>query len=194
MPLSMVPNDLYSYMDEESIHPLLICRFCSKPFVDPVSTQNGDCFCRSCIPYFLLQNSSHENSRTDINSEQQLSKMQTLTPVTEKLILEMLDTLLVQCVKCGEINIKRGQLREHENQTCTQAPVLCRASEIKCSWMGTREKLNDHLEQCKFEQIRPALESIFDEHSELQDRIQHLQTQIDELMNVKMLDKININS
>jgi hypothetical protein len=180
-------------MDESAIHPLLICKLCSRPFVEPVSTQTGERFCRSCITHILLKNSSSEIGRTNLNSEQQLSKMQNVTPVTEPLVLQMLDQIPVRCTKCGEINIQRGQLGEHENQSCRQASVLCRASLCKCPWVGPREELEKHCEECKFEQIRPALEHIFNENAELKDRIQYLETQLDELKNTKMFEKLDIN-
>jgi len=195
MPSPMISNDRYSYMDEASIHPLLICKFCTKPFVEPVATTNGDRFCRSCITNVLLHSSSSENSRANIiSNEQQSSKLQSLIPVTEPIVLAMLDSLLVRCTKCGEIDIKRGVLGEHENQVCTQALVLCGASDYKCTWLGTRIELNEHSAQCKFQKIRPALEHIFHEHDQLKERIQNLETQIDEIMNTRMINKIDFNS
>ncbi|CAF0988899.1 unnamed protein product [Rotaria sordida] len=177
----MMSNDTYIYMDESSIHHLLKCKLCSKPFVDPVSTQNGERFCRSCISHILNRDHYADN-------EYQLSKMQTLTPVTETLVLEMLDSLLVQCKECEKINIPRGQLDEHKNKECLKATVLCQAADIKCSWVGTRESLKEHLNECKFEPLRSALEEIFNEHDQLKNRINIFEIQTNELMNKKNFD------
>jgi hypothetical protein len=86
----------------------------------------------------------------------------------------------------------RGQLDEHENKTCIQATVLCTAADLKCPWMGTREELDEHKRQCKFGPLRSALEEIFNEHSELKERIKDLFTQIYELMNINTMENIDI--
>ncbi|CAF2996991.1 unnamed protein product [Rotaria sp. Silwood2] len=170
-------------MDESSIHQLLKCKLCSKPFVDPVSTQNGERFCRSCISQIIRRDNPDESSRTNTDNENQLSKIQSLTPVTEGLVLEMLDSLLVRCGKCGISNIPRGRFNEHKNKECLKASTLCEAADIKCPWIGTREDLDQHLKECKFEPLRPALEEIFNEHDQLKNLIKILETQINELMN-----------
>ncbi|CAF3424979.1 unnamed protein product [Rotaria sp. Silwood1] len=175
-------------MDEPSIHALLKCKLCSKPFVEPVSTQNGERFCRSCISQILRRDQSHDNGTTNITNEYQSSTKQNLIPVTEKLVLEMLDSLLVRCGKCGKTNLLRGQFDEHKNNECPKVTALCQAADIKCPWVGIRENLEEHLNECKFEPLRPALEEIFNEHNELKNRIKTLETQINELRNKKNLE------
>lgn len=181
-------------MDFSSIPDLLICKFCSKPFVEPVKTKDEDAryFCRICISHFLLKRQTSETTRANLLPEDQPSKLQSLIPVTEPLVLLMLDSLLVRCTKCGEINIKRGQLGEHENQSCTQASVLCGASVYKCPWQGPREEFSEHREKCKFEKIRPALEHIFYEQDEIRDRLGNLENEINDLISVKMSNGFDV--
>lgn len=173
----MLSNTAYDYMDESSINPLLKCKLCKKPFVDPVSTQNGDCFCRPCISQILLRDQTDELS---LNDDHYTSKLKNLTPVTEPIVLDMLASLLVRCPDCEETNILRGQLDKHKNEACTQATVLCTAADIKCPWIGARQELGEHLDQCKYEPLRSALEEMFNELAELKTRILNLETQLNE--------------
>jgi predicted RNase H-like nuclease (RuvC/YqgF family) len=98
-----------------------------------------------------------------------------------------------------KVDIKRGVLGEHENQACTQALVLCGASDYKCTWVGTRKQLDEHSAQCKFQQIRPALlnetfqyQKQFDEYkfyfNKQQNEINELKNQIEQYDN--RIDKL----
>jgi hypothetical protein len=179
----MLTNKAFAYMDEPSIYPLLKCKLCTKPFVDPVSTPTGETFCRPCISQILLRDVSDESIKSSLNNDQHTSKLQSLKPVTEKLVIDLLDSLLVRCLDCEQINIPRGQLDKHKSESCIQATVLCPAADIKCHWIGTRQELDEHLDQCNFQPLRSAFNDIFDEHHEFKNRIFNLQTQIDVLMN-----------
>jgi hypothetical protein len=182
----MFTNNTYSYMDESTIHPLLKCKLCMKPFNDPVTNKNGDRFCRACATQFLVQRSVvkiETIAHASDNNNQQLAALQTLTPVTERLVLDMLDSLLVRCKLCDETNIYRGQLEEHEKNACAQGSVLCTAADISCSWVGIREALNKHTATCRYEPLRPAFAEIFNEHAELRARIKKIETQFNELIN-----------
>ncbi len=191
---SIITNNLYSYMDESSIHPLLKCNLCRKPFVDPVSTQTGDRFCRACIVGVLSRRSIIGSISTKDNHSDQQIPIPNLTPVTERLVLEMLNNLLVRCTKCGQTDIKRGELEEHVNKFCTQATVLCDAHHLKCSWMGARDELDEHMDECKFEPLRPALEFIFIENAELKKRLDDLEAEINQLLTIKNMNNINFDS
>jgi DNA repair exonuclease SbcCD ATPase subunit len=127
-------------MNEDSINALLKCQLCSKPFVDPVITTNGDRSCRSCT----LSDNDHSS----------------FVPVSEKLLLDLLDNLRVECIKCEEINIRRGDLEQHNKTTCPQRIVLCEAADLKCLWTGSYEELNPHLQSCTFELLRPIFTEI----------------------------------
>ncbi len=157
------PEHPYSYMDEKTISPLLLCCICWKPFVDPVTAEDNRRGCRAC----LSQNSS------------------TLISIQEWIVLEMLNGLLVKCLKCGEINIRRGALKEHEQKACKQAVVPCRAADIKCPWKKAREQLDKHMETCVFEPLRPALSAIITENHQFQERITKLETLVKELREKK---------
>ncbi|CAF2146872.1 unnamed protein product [Rotaria magnacalcarata] len=177
----MLSNDTYVYMDESSIHSSLKCKFCSKPLIDPVKTPTGDQFCRECILRILHREASDktDKSYTDINSSS--SKEQMLIPVTEPIVLLMLDALLVRCTACEKIDIARGEFNEHKRKHCLKSSTLCLAADLKCPWMGTRENLETHLQECKFEPLRPMLKEIFREHDQVKTRINNLDKQVNQL-------------
>lgn len=182
--LGFTDNNEYAYMDETSINDYLKCRICKKPFVDPVSNTNGDTFCRKCLTEFLRQNPSTRSGSISPENGQILGKMQSYKSVTEPIVLQMLNDLLVRCPKCYKTNIKRGQLEEHKNQSCPKATVLCTAADIKCNWMGTREELDQHADGCRFQPLRSAFQSLFDEQNELKTRLD----QLEDLLNISKTD------
>jgi hypothetical protein len=132
---------------------------CEKPFVDPVTAQDSRRGCRSCL------------EKTG----------GTLTPIQEWIVLEMLNGLLVRCTQCEELNIKRGDLKQHEQTACRLAVVPCIAADIKCTWQGAREQRTKHLSECVFEPLRPALQEIITGNKQLQERIQKLELSVNQL-------------
>ena len=177
----MFKNDTYEYMDESSIHPLLKCKLCSKPFIDPVSTQNGDRFCRPCISH-IVRRDPDTSSEISTNNGYELSRLQSLIPITEQLVIDILNSFLVRCKQCEKPNIPRGLLEKHKHTDCPKVPILCPAADIKCSWIGTRQDLDDHLYECKFQPLRSALEGIFNDHNQLKNQIRNLETYFNELL------------
>ena len=149
----------YVYMDEATISTLLICSVCEKPFIDPVTAGDQQRGCRSCF-------TANEGPFTDI---------------TEWIVMEMLNSLLVQCVQCGEINIRRDALEKHDQTACRRAMVRCEASDIKCAWKGTREQRDRHEVECIFKPLRPALSDIITENKELRERIEQLERTVEGL-------------
>lgn len=189
----MFSNDAYVYMDESQIHPLLKCKLCTKPFIDPVATPNGDRSCRQCITRILNRDLVNDRSSiTSTNENTQASRWQRLASINEPLILDMLDAIPVQCTDCGEINIPRGKFNEHRDNQCPKAIALCPASNVKCLWAGTREILREHIKECKLEPLRPVLEDIFHTHEELNTRIHDLEGQIHQYMGSQGLDILSI--
>jgi len=129
----MIHGTDYNYVNEDSINPFLKCKLCSKPFVNPVIKTDDSRVCRSCIY------SNNEN----------------VIPVQEKLLLDLLDDIRVECIKCKELNIRRGDFEQHINTTCSHRLVPCKAADLKCSWIGSYVQLNHHLESCPFQLLRP---------------------------------------
>lgn len=151
--MSMSYKHPYKYIDLKSVSDSLLCSVCKFPFVDPVSTTDGRYGCRLCFE-------GVENS---------------VKPVQEFLILAMLNGIGVICPGCGSEKITRGQLAQHERNECPQANVSCRAADIKCPWRGTLRELDDHMEQCIFEPLRPALQELVEENKKLKERVQKLE-------------------
>jgi hypothetical protein len=140
-------------MDGKTISQFLLCCVCEMPFVDPVTAEDGQRGCRSCL------------ERTG----------GTLKPIQELIVIEMLNALYVRCLQCEEENIKRGDLKQHEQISCQLALVHCKAVDIKCPWRGARQQLPNHTLECKFEQLRPALQEMITESKQLRERIQKLE-------------------
>lgn len=129
-------------MNEDKIDPLLKCRQCNKPYTDPVLIpQLDERFCRSCI----YQNATLFQQLRD---DTMTSLSGILIPIDEKLLHELLGSLPVQCVACGEKNILRKYFSTHSLQQCPKRTVLCKASDLKCSWSGTYEQSEQHIQQC----------------------------------------------
>lgn len=161
----------FSYMDEDNIQHLLKCSWCRRPYVEPVSNNTDKIYCRRCLVDVARDLASHRNADTD----KALARLKEYKPVTEPLILAMLNQLLVRCTKCGQENIQRGQLKEHEEIDCLRANVHCTAAALKCNWTGLRENLAEHSSQCRFERLRPIFEYLFDEQNQLRTRITQLE-------------------
>lgn len=100
-----------------------------------------------------------------------------LTPVTERIVLNMLDRLLIKCNNCGTMNIQRGAFEKHLAKSCPKALVTCPAADLKCSWTGSTDQLKQHLIVCAYEQIRPILLEMMQENRELKEQIQQISEQ-----------------
>ena len=162
-------------MQEDKTNPLLKCSICSKPAFEPVTTSDHNIACRACVTSDCAR------------------------PVTEKIILEMLDDIRVECLKCHEKNIRRGNYNQHKNHQCVQRIVVCKAVDLKCPWTGKYIELDQHVRTCSFEMLRPVFTEIFsslnkrtndqqqppDEYrkecEELRKEVEHLRTQRMEL-------------
>ncbi|CAF1321836.1 unnamed protein product [Rotaria sp. Silwood1] len=153
----MTSKHPYVYMTDQQINPLLLCSICQKPFVDPLTTKDNKRGCRACF--------------TDYSSSQSVP----MAPIQEGIVLEMLNSLLVECTKCKDKNIRRGDLQRHEEKSCKRVFVQCKAADIKCPWKGVREELDAHMEQCVFEPLRPVLAELIMENEQLKEKIDQLE-------------------
>ncbi len=140
-------------MDEKTINCFLLCCICKKPLIDPVTANDTRRGCRSCL----------------------IGTSSSVTPIDELIVIQMLNDLLVKCLKYEEINIRRGEFDQHEQRVCRQAIIPCKATDIKCPWTGPREQLDKHIDECVFEPLRPALEEIIIENKQLHEKINKLE-------------------
>jgi len=164
----------YEYMDKASIDKDLNCEYCSNPLVDPTSTPCKHTFCRTCIETKIKKsNGACAKSKCKNKS----ITLEDLTPVTERIVLNMLDRLLVKCTSCGTTNIQRGAFEKHVNKLCPKATVSCTAADLKCSWVGSSDQLKQHVLVCAYEQIRPILIEIAQENRQLKEQIQQMSEQ-----------------
>ena len=138
------------------------------PFNEPVTTIcDHDIFARN-----VLKNGLKGISRVQPVVLQSLYVKQ-LTPVKTRLILNMLDSLSIQCQRCSRTGLQRGNFRRSfEEMSRKKTPTCsCSAADIRCLWSGSKNELSSHLEQCPYEQLRPILTELLDENRQLKQRM-----------------------
>ncbi|CAF3375013.1 unnamed protein product [Rotaria socialis] len=164
----------FEYMDKTSIDKDLNCEFCNNPLVGPVSTPCKHTFCSVCIEN-KIKKTGGACAKSKCNNKSMV--LEDLTPVTERIVLNMLDRLLVKCISCGMTNIQRGLFEKHATKSCLKAAVFCMATDIKCPWTGPSEQLKQHIFTCSYEQLRPVLCEIMQDNRHLKEKIQHMSEQ-----------------
>jgi hypothetical protein len=170
--LSTSPN--FEYMDKTSIDKDLNCEYCINPLVEPVSTPCKHTFCRVCIENKIKKTGG---ACAKPKCKNKSIALEDLTPVTERIVLNMLDRLLVKCTSCGQSNIQRGAFEKHATKICPKATVSCTAVDIKCPWTGPSDQLKQHMILCAYEQIRPVLAEIIQDNRQLKEKIQQMSEQ-----------------
>jgi len=167
-------NINYEYIDELSIDENYKCTICRKPFQHPVTTPCDHSYCHECILNWLNQ------GHLSCPICQQTLSSNNLIPITTRLVLNILDKLLVKCSQCGQNRIERGNLIDHTRKFCPKSITNCTASDIECSWSGTRDELEKHLSICNYEKLRSVLSQLINTNQQFQEQIQtltnHLQT------------------
>ena len=164
-------NTNYEYMDKASIDKDLNCEYCNNPLVDPVSTPCKHTFCRLCIEQKIKKTGG---ACAKPKCKNKSIALEDLTPVTERIVLNMLDRLLVKCSSCGTSNIQRGAFEKHATKLCPKATVTCSAADLKCPWIGSSDQLKHHVMVCSYEQIRPILMEIIQDNRQLKEQIQQM--------------------
>ena len=161
----MAINNEYEYMNEESIDRELICTICDAPFKDPKCTPCDHLFCDECIVQWI----ENHDITCPVCRYQPLA-IDKLTKANRPL-RNMLDRLEVKCTACGQKNLRRGEFRTHVERVCFNANVLCSAADIKCTWQGSRNQLEQHLASCAFESLRPVLKQLITENEQLKEHL-----------------------
>jgi hypothetical protein len=90
------------------------------------------------------------------------------------LVRNLLDRISVKCIVCGQADIWRGNFDDRIQKVCPKTVVSCLAVDIKCSWTGQRDQLNQHLLVCQFasiETIRPVIIEFIAEYQQLKDQV-----------------------
>ncbi|CAF0748052.1 unnamed protein product [Rotaria sp. Silwood1] len=187
---TLATNTNYEYMDKASIDKDLYCDYCNNPLVDPVSTPCKHTFCRICIENKLNKIGGPCAKPKCKNRSMTLND---LTSVTERIVLNMLDRLLVKCMICGTINIPRGSFEKHLTNFCPKVTVSCTAFDLKCSWIGSNEQLKQHITVCTYEQMRPILMEIIQNNHQLKEQLQQMSEQCSKnhLSYIKELQETN---
>jgi hypothetical protein len=86
----------------------------------------------------------------------------------------MLARINVKCLECGQTDLKRGTFHIHIVNECPKSQVKCLSANIQCPWVGSRDKLEDHLKTCVFHSFEPFFNEISYENKELKQEISNL--------------------
>lgn len=177
-------------MDKGAIDKDLYCDFCINPLVDPVSTPCRHTFCRQCIENKIKKTGG---ACGKLRCKNKSIALEDLTPVTERIVLNMLDRVLVKCLSCGANNIQRGTFDRHATKLCPNAMVSCSAIDLKCPWTGTRDQLKQHKVTCSFEQLRPILNEIVHETQQLKEQLTNVSEQCstNHVLCIKEMQEVN---
>jgi chromosome segregation ATPase len=109
------------------------------------------------------------------------------------MVRNLLDRIPVKCIVCGQGDLRRGDFDDHIQKVCPKIVVSCSSADIKCSWTGQRDQLNQHLLDCRFQSIRPVITEFIAEYQQLKDQVNQQVTQIngqqDEIGQLK--DQVN---
>ncbi|CAF4115069.1 unnamed protein product [Rotaria sordida] len=177
--------DNYEYMNKSSINEDLICEICKNPFIDPVILPSPceQTFCLKCIQSNL---ENHSNNCLKCNKK---SLTNTDLKNESPILRNMLDKLLVKCCSCSEENIQRSNFSEHIKQKCPKRIVHCSANDIQCPWTGHFDELNQHVNNCPYEELRHFLTKLIndvrriDELNQLQINFQTLENKFQQQQN-----------
>ena len=174
----MASNMGFEYENEESINRSLMCSICNQPFIQPVSTncKKRHKFCRACIEPWLERNQSCPTCRQRLQTEDLIS-------ITEDIVVDVLNELLVQCSACGRKGIERGNFPEHVKMSCPMVVVPCSANDINCPWTGHRSLHDDHRRECSYEALRPVLAAMIKENQCLKKQVRQLNTDFSRCQN-----------
>jgi hypothetical protein len=100
----MAINYGYEYMNEEAINNRLKCTVCGRPFIEPVLTKcrrKKHTFCRRCIEERIRCEHSCPTCRQELDT-------QDFTPITDGVLVDMLDEILAKCISCKMTGLERG--------------------------------------------------------------------------------------
>jgi hypothetical protein len=124
----------YEYMDEDAIDDKLKCIICTQPFQYPVSLDCQHIFCQFCIETWNKNNASCPICR------RQFRIFSELTKITDPSICDQLDCLLVRCLRCHKIGIKRNQFTKHF-QRCSKNRMATLTDSIRHRWRSMRRTI-----------------------------------------------------
>ncbi|CAF1456944.1 unnamed protein product [Rotaria magnacalcarata] len=171
---TIILNTNYEYMDKASIDKDLFCDYCNNPLIDPISTPCNHTFCRDCIESKLKQSCG---TCAKAKCKNKSITMNDLIPVTERIVLNMLDRLLVKCTVCGTMNIQRGSFEKHAENFCSKLTVNCPAADLKCPWSGPNDQLQQHISICAIEKMRLMVADIIKNNHQLKEQVQKMSEQ-----------------
>jgi hypothetical protein len=134
----MARNNQYMYMNEDYIGPALLCIICRRPFKDPIRTPCNHIFCRECITKWV------EENRASCFACHLPIPTGNLSRISGPLN-NMLDTLRVQCLLCGQANLLRGNFDDHISRTCPSIRAPFSSADIQYSMIGQQSQLINQL-------------------------------------------------
>ena len=142
-------NYIFDYVDLGSVNPNLLCMICCSPFIEPVESPCGHCYCHHCISAWMLKESPASKSFKCPQCRSEHS----ITALTKSGIYfrKILDDVPVYCTnkqgkqKCNWTG-PRSNLHNHLLLSCNHNP--CPNAPLGCLWEGASKQLKGHLESC----------------------------------------------
>ena len=120
---------------------------------------------------FIDQNNLNENmldkNKMQLTCRSPLSIDNGLKPAS-RIISNHVDRYPVRCLECQLDGIPRGSFADHVSKVCVKTNISCLASDILCPWTRPRDQLDDRLDLCVYQRMRPALESVQANHARLE--------------------------
>ena len=161
----------YEYINEGLIDDDLKCSICHHPLVSPMSTDIcGHTFCRQCIELWLQEHQTCPTCRRRV-------LLSNFSPVSTRVVLNLLNRISVQCVLCRKTNIERGNFSSHQKQ-CENRTVPCSFADLSCSWNGKEGERTEHEHLCPYRLVRPLVNELRSQNRILQSTVQKQAEQI----------------
>jgi hypothetical protein len=163
--------DEFEYMNEGLINDELKCSICHRPFELPVSTEICEhTFCQKCIKTWLEENQTCSSCRQTV-------LFSNFIPVTNRIVLNLLNRIPVRCILCRQINIERGNFKDHKEQ-CIKRIVSCSSSSLSCTWTGRQDELSQHERTCPYRKVQSIVDELESKNRQLQVTVQTQAEQI----------------
>ena len=161
----------YEYINEGLIDDELKCSICRHPFELPVTTDIcGHTFCEKCIKTWLHEQQTCPSCRRRVF-------ITNFYPVSTRIVLNLLNRIPVQCNLCRQINIERGNFKDHREQ-CIKRIVSCSSADLLCPWTGKPDELVQHERTCPYRQVQPIVDELRCKNRQLQSTVQQQAEQI----------------
>lgn len=154
-----------AFTNDTSIDVNLMCSVCHAIFTDPYCTPCGHTFCRQCI--------TQRNQTTCPICNIDISQGD-FQPAS-RVLVNLIGRERMICQRCGQGGIYRENIGDHLHETCAKRSATCPAADIRCSWTGAHDQLDEHLLVCGFHSVRSLIIQLRSENQQLKQQVNTFQ-------------------